>query len=1650
MSVRDWAAALAVVALTSGSMSAASARATAYDPQASGRPAGSKPHLNLTPAQASAKAARTRKAVPVVGAMTPTSTLTANPDGTFTVTESAAPVRAKVHGVWRDLNPTLIPNRDGTYSPATSSQPLVISGGGAGSLATMTYGQYSFAVSAPLRLPAPAVTGSTATYHHVLPGVDLIVTAEASGGFDEVLEIENAAAAVNPALQALTFTVRSPGLTLKTGRGGEIGALTQRGAAIFSAPAPRMWDSAAKPGTRTLKVGGTGFRVDRATGQPAISTTAGPGEAAHVAPLAVRVTGNRVTLTPDRRLLRGNLGVYPEFIDPNWVPAGSTASSWAYVSSDFPGQQYYNVDDYLQVGKNPGTGGTSYAFDTMSIPNNQIDGATINSVTAYFPEVWSDSCTASPVDLYETGGISGSTTFNNQPKWISKLGSDNVAFGWSSSGQVGGPSNCSYAAKDVAFTTSALNNLVQQIATTSHSSTLTVGLKAEDTSDAAGWKLFADPKADGIKANATMTIKYAHAPATPGLSTSPPANCATGTSVLGNGTVGLNAAVLDKDGTATGNLSVAYAVYAAGKTADTVASGTLDRASGTTATLNLTDTELDNAAATYGSSGQVKITWSATVSDGLPGVPTSSASCSFIFSNAIPGQPNITDSAGNPGCDTLSYTVGAAASFTLSPNAHSTVNPTSYTYQLNGGNPVTVAASTTSPFGASIAITPTRRTNVLIVNAVANSGNIGQSNYCVINAAAPATAADQDMSGDGIPDLLAVGTGTTGTAAGLWLASGQGSGGRFDGTVATTATDIAPLGPQDIANPAAWTGLRAITGQFTDGGFNDVEAYQPGTGNVYVLPGEGDGTATTTDEESLTNIFDDVPSASGNTDAALQLVNAYNVSADGQPYPDQIGVFSDTSAGAYLAYFANNDSFNSFDAGNFSGLPYELTNTTPDGTMDWDHWTITTDQDTRGGVSYTDMYLWNQSTGALYLWELTGLTNEATGGFGVNPAATLTYNQTRLSSSWDQNVSLVAFQATDIDGNPGLVTVTNSGQVQSYVDANGTLTQANASGPTQALVTADHTYLLDDATSGQITSAADQAGAADTAANLTGNSGTQWNAGDLFSPDASFNGTSGYLTTSGSAGLFAPNASFTVSAWVNLSKLGGVVFSQSGSKYSSVYVSCNANGTWSVSMNNGNTSGSTYVSGSGGTAQVGVWTNLTVTFATGNGSDIAKLYANGVEIAVAVDTTPPSTTGPFLLGAYQVNGTAAGFLNGQLADVQAWHSLASPVQSASPASVFVPINPVRIMDTRSGTRIGSVTGPVGSDSTTLLPVEGNSIASLPSSGITAVAVAVTVTGQTGGGILNVYPAGTPRPYASTVDYSPDTTTNDTIVPVGANGDIAIYNNSAGTAQLIVDVTGYFTSVTTTAGASTYVPLADPTTIVDTRSGVGAPKATIAANGTFKLMIDGNNTNGASLPGTGIAAVALNLTVVPTASGNSGNLITYPDGISRPEVSTVSYNASSDQSQAGTVLIPVGSDGEIDIFNASSTTINLVANLSGYFTTSGSGQFYHALDGTRIIDTRQSTELAGGAVLNIADPTNILADDPTLVLNIIATQSAAGGWLAAYPGTAVRPNVSIVNFAAGVTADNLALVGTSSNNSFNIANGSSGAVQVVVDTNGYFQ
>ena len=113
----------------------------------------------------------------------------------------------------------------------------------------------------------------------------------------------------------------------------------------------------------------------------------------------------------------------------------------------------------------------------------------------------------------------------------------------------------------------------------------------------------------------------------------------------------------------------------------------------------------------------------------------------------------------------------------------------------------------------------------------------------------------------------------------------------------------------------------------------------------------------------------------------------------------------------------------------------------------------------------------------------------------------------------------------------------------------------------------------------------------------------------------------------------------------------------------------------------------------------------------------------------------------------------------------------------------------RVLDTRPV--------PVAAGATVAAQVSGRD--GVPA-GVVAVQVTVTAAGSTGSGYLTVYPEGATRPGTSNLNFAEGQQVANTFaVPVGADGKIAIYNGSPGTTPLIIDVTGYCSAGTSTAG-----------------------------------------------------------------------------------------------------------------------------------------------------------------------------------------------------------------------------------------------------------
>ncbi|MCG8916503.1 PKD domain-containing protein [Actinokineospora sp. PR83] len=120
-----------------------------------------------------------------------------------------------------------------------------------------------------------------------------------------------------------------------------------------------------------------------------------------------------------------------------------------------------------------------------------------------------------------------------------------------------------------------------------------------------------------------------------------------------------------------------------------------------------------------------------------------------------------------------------------------------------------------------------------------------------------------------------------------------------------------------------------------------------------------------------------------------------------------------------------------------------------------------------------------------------------------------------------------------------------------------------------------------------------------------------------------------------------------------------------------------------------------------------------------------------------------------------------------------------------------------------------------------------------------------------------------------------------------------------------------------------------------------------------------------------------------------------------------------------------------------------------FTTAGSE--YTPLQPARVLDTRDTVKPAPFATtrLKVGGRAGVPVGATAVVLNLTVTNPTLGGYLTAHADGTARPPVSNVNFEAGQTVPNLAVVPVSEDGHVALYNGSGGTTDVVADVNGYF-
>lgn len=131
------------------------------------------------------------------------------------------------------------------------------------------------------------------------------------------------------------------------------------------------------------------------------------------------------------------------------------------------------------------------------------------------------------------------------------------------------------------------------------------------------------------------------------------------------------------------------------------------------------------------------------------------------------------------------------------------------------------------------------------------------------------------------------------------------------------------------------------------------------------------------------------------------------------------------------------------------------------------------------------------------------------------------------------------------------------------------------------------------------------------------------------------------------------------------------------------------------------------------------------------------------------------------------------------------------------SGTFHSVTPARVADTRTSysTIDGQIqnVGRISGGSSLRVPVLGRG--GIPSSGVTSVAVNVTVVRPSSGGNLTAYPGGEFPPNTSNLNFVPDQIVpNMVVLRVGADGSIVIDNQAiGGSADVVVDVAGWFSN-----------------------------------------------------------------------------------------------------------------------------------------------------------------------------------------------------------------------------------------------------------------
>ncbi|UXN20759.1 hypothetical protein N8D77_11365 [Curtobacterium flaccumfaciens] len=337
---------------------------------------------------------------------------------------------------------------------------------------------------------------------------------------------------------------------------------------------------------------------------------------------------------------------------------------------------------------------------------------------------------------------------------------------------------------------------------------------------------------------------------------------------------------------------------------------------------------------------------------------------------------------------------------------------------------------------------------------------------------------------------------------------------------------------------------------------------------------------------------------------------------------------------------------------------------------------------------------------------------------------------------------------------------------------------------------------------------------------------------------------------------------------------------------------------------------------------------------------------------------------------------------------------------------------------------------------------------LPSTGIGAVTMMVTIVAPAGQGQLFGRPSSS-DPSTLMMVYNAGVggnTSNSSLLAVADDGTIQVMTETA-QSTVIIDITGYYTSTKNGVSAGGFVAMS-PARVLNSQDGTGAAAGQIPAGSQRTIQATGSN----GIP-KGAAAVAVNIIVI-NREAKAGYVRPTPTGGVR-STGVLNYNSTAGLTTAMNAQVALSDDGKFSLSTAEGGgKIDLVVDIQGYFLQSNPGGGFTPQAG-RLVDTRTTASIAAGA--SFAVQVGGRAGAPTVEGGLSAAavtftavnNSGADSYAKMWADGAAEPDSSAISSDTTSIVSNTVVTPVGANGNIRIKNMGKAAMNYVVDLQGTY-